>query len=136
MAPIGYDGTAATQSSLSIRPRKSSGQVVLVLLGAATLVACGQDDETMRRDVYANRDDCVADWGDEVKCEQSLAAPQGHAVFWYGPVYRSGRFGSSRNSDPPGTIGGARPGSHAIATSHVSRGGFGATGAAHGFGGS
>src|SRR5271168_904931 len=117
---------------MPIRPRKSSRQVTLVLLGAATLVACSQDDRTLRRDVYASRENCVADWGDEVKCEQSPVTSQGglHGFFWYGPAYRAGLFGSSQSDD------GARPGSHAISTSHVSRGGFGATGAAHGFGGS
>lgn len=112
------------------RPRKSSRQVVLVLMGAAALVACSQDDETLRRDVYTNRDDCVADWGDEVKCEPTPRAASFSHGFWYGPVYRLGQYGSSQDT------AGARPGSHAVATSHPSRGGFGATGAAHGFGGS
>lgn len=119
---------------MPIRPRKSSGQVALVLLGAATLVACSQDDDTLRRDVYASRDDCVADWGDQVKCEQAPARSYGHGVYWFGPMYRSGQFGSSPD-DPAATVAGARPGSHAVATSHVARGGFGATGAAHGSGG-
>lgn len=112
------------------RARKSSHRVVLVLMGAATLVACSQDDETLQRDVYTNREDCVADWGDEVKCEPTpRAASFGHGL-WYGPAYRLGQYGSSRDG------AGARPGSHAVASSHLSRGGFGATGAAHAFGGS
>jgi uncharacterized protein YgiB involved in biofilm formation len=122
---------------MPISPRKSSRQVTLVLLGAATLVACSQDDRVLRRDVYASKENCVADWGDEVKCESSPATSQGgfHGFYWYGPAYRSGQFGSSRTDAPAGTVDGARPGSHAVFTSHVSRGGFGATGAAHGFGG-
>jgi uncharacterized protein YgiB involved in biofilm formation len=117
---------------MPISPRKSSRQVTLVLLGAATLVACSQDDRMLHRDVYANRDDCVADWGDEVKCEQSPVTSQGafHGFYWYGPAYRSGQFGSNPSDD------GARPGSRAIFTSHVSRGGFGSTGAAHASGAS
>jgi uncharacterized protein YgiB involved in biofilm formation len=121
---------------MPIPPRKSSRQVTLVLLGAAALVACSQDDPMLRRDVYTSKDDCVADWGDEVKCEASTVTPHGgvHGLYWYGPAYRSGQFGSA--NVPPGAVDAARPGSHAVFTSHVSRGGFGATGAAHGFGGS
>ena len=119
-------------------PRKSSQQVTLVLLGAAALVACSQDDQTLRRDVYATRDDCVKDWGDEVKCEQTPATAHGGShggLFWFGPAYRSGQYGSSRIAAPAASVDSARPGSRALFTSHVSRGGFGATGAAHGFGG-
>jgi uncharacterized protein YgiB involved in biofilm formation len=125
---------------MPIPPRKSSRQVTLVLLGAATLVACSQDDRILRRDVYASKDACVADWGDAVKCEPSqspVTSPGGfHGFYWYGPAYRSGQFGSSPTEAQPGTVEGPRPGSHAAFTSHVSRGGFGASGAAHGFGGS
>ena len=123
---------------MPVRPRKSSRQVTLVLLGAATLVACSQEDQTLRRDVYRSRDDCVADWGDTVKCESSWVDSPGvsHGFYWYGPAYRSGQYGSSPNQAPPGSVDAARPGSHAAFSSHVSRGGFGASGAAHGFGGS
>ncbi len=123
---------------MPIRPRKSSGHVTLVLLGAATLVACSQDDQTLRRDIYARKDDCVADWGNETKCEQTPVATHGsagHGAYWYGPAYRSGQFGSNPANGAPGTVDSARPGSHAIGTSHVSHGGFGSTGAAHGSGG-
>ena len=130
---------ATLPKHMPIRRRNSSHHVTLVLLGAATLVACSQDERTLRRDAYATRDDCVADWGDEVKCEQSPApatSPSGFHGYWFGPAYHSGQFGSSPTNAPPGSADGARPGSHAVFTSHVSRGGFGATGAAHGFGGS
>jgi uncharacterized protein YgiB involved in biofilm formation len=134
--PFGSDAAGPCQPErMSIRPRKSSRHVTLVLL--ATLVACGQEERTLRRDVYASRDDCVADWGDAVKCEQPYGT--GHGVgggtYWYGPAYRSGQFGSNPSSETPGTVDSARPGSHAVATSHVSRGGFGASGAAHSSGG-
>jgi hypothetical protein len=132
-APIRYHARKAIPSKrMPNRPRKSSGSVSLVLL--ATLVACSQSED-MRRDVYASRDDCVKDWGDEVKCEPT---PFGHHIgssYWYGPAYRSGPFGSSAQGAPPGSLDNARPGSHALGTSHVSRGGFGASGAAHGSGG-
>ena len=121
------------------RQRRSSARVTLVLLGAAALTACGQDDETLRRDLYSSKEDCVQDWGDELKCENRPAtgyAPGFHSGYWYGPAYRSGQFGSSPQHEAPGTVSQARPGSHSVGTSHVSHGGFGASGAAHGSGGS
>ena|SRR5690349_16584425 len=121
------------------RKRRSSARVTLVLLGAAALAACGQEDDTLRRDVYANKEDCVQDWGDELKCEKPPATgytPGFRPGYWYGPYYRSGQYGSSPRSEPPGTVSQARPGSHSVGTSHVSHGGFGASGAAHGSGGS
>jgi len=111
----------------------------LVLLGAAALTACGQEDETLRRDLYSSKEDCVQDWGDELKCENRPAtgyAPGFHSGYWYGPSYRSGQFGSSPQNEAPGSVSQARPGSHAVGTGHVSHGGFGASGAAHGSGGS
>ena len=116
------------------RPRKSSSCITLVFLGAAALAACGQEGEALRRDVYASKDDCLKDWGDELKCEEqpSVAPRSGeHGAYWYGPFYRGGQFGSSGAPRPHGSVDAARPGSRAVATTHVSRGGFGASGAAH-----
>ncbi len=101
---FGYDAAPPSQSKrMPNRPRRSSRQVTLVLL--ATLAACSQEDRTLRRDVYASKDDCVADWGDEVKCEQTYYNT-GHAMaghtYWYGPAYRSGLFGSDRAGNPSG----------------------------------
>jgi len=121
------------------RPRRSSARVTLVLLGAAALAACSQEDETLRRDLYSSREDCIKDWGDQFKCEEQPAAgytPGFHQSYWYGPAYRYGQYGSTSRNSAPGTVTEARPGSHSIGTSHVSRGGFGASGAAHGSGGS
>jgi hypothetical protein len=121
------------------RPRRSSARVTLVLLGAAALAACGQEDDALRRDVYASKDDCVQDWGDELKCEKQPApgfTSGGRSGYWYGPSYGSGQYGSSSRSEPPGTVSQSRPGSHSVGTSHVSHGGFGASGAAHASGGS
>lgn len=121
------------------RPRRSSARVTLVLLGAAALAACSQEDETLRRDLYSSREDCIKDWGDQFKCEEQPAAgyaPGFRPSYWYGPAYRYGQYGSTSRSAAPGTVTEARPGSHSIGTSHVSRGGFGASGAAHGSGGS
>jgi uncharacterized protein YgiB involved in biofilm formation len=137
---MGYDAETSA-SGMSTRPRKSSARVTLVLLGAAALASCGQQESTLRRDLYANKEDCLKDWGDELKCaEQAAPASTGtggyHGGYWYGPFYRSGQFGSSSVSRPHGTVDSARPGSHAVGTSHISRGGFGASGAAHASGGS
>lgn len=121
------------------RPRRSSARVTLVLLGAAALAACSQEDDTLRRDLYSSKEDCIKDWGDQYKCEEQPATgytPGFRSSYWYGPSYRSGQYGSSPHSEPPGTVSQARPGSHSVGTSHVSRGGFGASGAAHSSGGS
>jgi uncharacterized protein YgiB involved in biofilm formation len=120
---------------MSIRPRKSSARVTLVLLGAAALASCAQEESTLRRDLYSNKEDCLKDWGDEQKCaEQSSPGRTGsgyHGGYWYGPFYRSGEHGSSSIGRSHGTIDSARPGSHAVGTSHISRGGFGGSGSAH-----
>lgn len=121
------------------RPRRSSARVTLVLLGAAALAACGQEDDTLRRDLYSSKEDCIKDWGDQYKCEEQSATgytPGFHSNYWYGPAYRYGQYGSTSRNGAPGTVTEARPGSHSVGTSHVSRGGFGASGAAHGSGGS
>src|SRR5450432_1903499 len=107
---------------MRIPHRKSSTSVTLVLIGAATLAACGQQGDALRRDLYANKEDCVKDWGEEPKCEQQVTTGTTHsgggAGFWIGPGYRPGQFGSIGAEQTPGTISAARPGSHAIATSH------------------
>jgi uncharacterized protein YgiB involved in biofilm formation len=137
---MGYDARSF-ETGMSTRPRRSSARVTLVLLGAAALASCGHES-TLRRDLYANKEDCLKDWGDELKCAEQPAPAQGgsaggyHGGYWYGPFYRSGSFGSSSTGMPHGTVDAARPGSHAIATSHISRGGFGAGGAAHASSGS
>src|SRR5438309_11454540 len=120
------------------RQRRSSARVTLVLLGAAALAACGQE-ETLRRDLYSSKENCVQDWGDELKCENRPAtgyAPGYHSGYWYGPAYRSGQFGSSPQHEAPGSVSQARPGSHAVGPGHGSHGGFGASRAAHGSRGS
>ena len=114
------------------RSRKRSAQVTLVLLGAAALGACSGDDAD-RRDVYRTRADCVQDWGDEKKCEPARDG-QYASSYWYGPRYGSGYFGNRTSSTAIGSTG-ARPGSHAVATHSVSRGGFGACASSHSSGG-
>ncbi len=105
------------------RVRKSSSRITLVLLGAAALGACSDAVDT--RDVYASRADCVRDWGEEQKCE-AVQDGRYSSSHYYGPRYVSST-GTSSSA--------ARSGSRAIASSHVSRGGFGASASSHSGGG-
>ena len=113
--------------------RKSSGHVSLVLIGLATaaVAGCSQEPES-RRDVYASREDCLADWGNQ-PADGTPATDRRHAggSFFYGPMYTaSGLSSMGRGVDWSGS--GARPGSHAIDSAGrsggVARGGFGSTG--------
>lgn len=104
--------------------RKSSSHVSLVLIGAAALSTamlsgCGKDD--VRRDVYANKEDCLADWGNSPQdCEPAYDHPasRGSSTAYYGRpyVFRGQSASPSRSGK---TIG---------STSSVSRGGFGGSG--------
>jgi uncharacterized protein YgiB involved in biofilm formation len=103
------------------RLRKSSGRVTLVLIGLSALAGCGEDDT--RRDVYASRDDCLADWGNKPEdCTPATEPRHRSSGYFYGPAYgyRSSGSGSSWT--------GRSPGSRSIGSSSVSRGGFGASG--------
>ena len=111
--------------------RKSSARVPLVLIGLATLAACGKDEE-VRRDVYATREDCLADWGNRPEdCTPATEKRHQGAGYFYGPLYAgylAGRGGSAWTQN-------ARPGSRSIGSSSagapsrsVTRGGFGSSG--------
>lgn len=103
--------------------RKSSSHITLVLIGAAALTATlgGCNSEETRRDVYANKADCLADWGNDPKdCEPAYDRHTGNPVIthYYGRPYGytgGSNFSPSRSSK---TIG----------SSTVSRGGFGSSG--------
>ena len=118
------------------RTRRRSAHITLVLLGAAALAGCGDDAD--RRDLYASKQDCVKDWGDESKCEQappgttSSHPHSGNGYFW-GPAYSS----STYRTGTPNSAGwtSARSGSRAVGTSSFSRGGFGHSASSHGSGG-
>lgn len=105
------------------RIRKSSTRVTLVLIGAAalgaTLSGCGKDE--IRRDVYASKEDCLADWGNSPQdCEPAYDRRTGNAAttHYYGRPYSYSGGGSSSPSRSGKTIG----------SSTVSRGGFGSSG--------
>jgi uncharacterized protein YgiB involved in biofilm formation len=103
--------------------RKSSGRVTLVLIGVAALTGCGEDDQ--RRDVYASREDCLADWGNKPQdCTPATDSRHHGAGYFYGPAYpyRSSGSGSTWTR---GSGSGAR--SLGNVSSGVSRGGFGSS---------
>jgi uncharacterized protein YgiB involved in biofilm formation len=109
------------------KSKKKSASITLVLIGAAvSLGGCGETHE--RRDVYANQKDCVADWGDEKKCEQAPGTHSSGSHFYYGPRYYPGQFGSNTQTHSNGTTLAPRPNSKAIGSTHIARGGFGSSG--------
>jgi uncharacterized protein YgiB involved in biofilm formation len=110
-----------------MKSRRSTATVTLVLIGSAAVYGCGSDDAT--RDIYRTRADCQRDWGDDPnKCEAVSSGP--HSGYYYGPFY-----GYGRSSSGAGTTAAPRAGSNAIASTHVTRGGFGSSAAAHSSGG-
>lgn len=121
------------------RTRRASSHVTLVLIGAATVGGCGDSPppQAMQRDLYQHRSQCVQDWGDEKKCE--VVSSGQNRGYWYGPSYSAGYGYQSGRSAPSGTTAGgddttrqaARPGSRAVETHTVSRGGFGSSSSMH-----
>ena len=115
--------------------RKRSIHLSLVLISAAALggvAGCSniENGDSLHRDVYANIEECKADWGTPGDCEEiepSRSATGSHST--YGPRYysRSGAVG------PSGYSSFTRPGSRSKGTvsSAPSRGGFGASSAHH-----
>jgi uncharacterized protein YgiB involved in biofilm formation len=108
--------------------RKSSTRVTLVLIGVAALSGCGEGDQ--RRDVYASREDCLADWGNKPEdCTPATERRHSGRGYFYGPsyAYRSASSGSVWNrgsSSSPHSSGSSR----SIGSSGASRGGFGSSG--------
>ena len=107
------------------RMRKSSARVTLALIGVAALAGCDRAEE-QRRDVYATREDCLADWGNKAEdCQPASDERHRSLGYFYGPAYlhhaaRSGAAWTATNS--PRAIGstGSAPG--------ITRGGFGSSG--------
>ena len=101
--------------------RKSSSRVTLVFIGIAALGGCGGDDS--RRDVYATREDCLADWGNKPEdCTPATDDKHRSRGYFYGPSYThrssTGSSWSSRSSSGR-SIGSS--------SSSTSRGGFGSS---------
>lgn len=111
------------------RSRKSSARVSLVLIGAAALTAglTGCSKEEVRRDVYASKEDCLADWGNTPEdCQPAYDRPTGSATrtHYYGRPYTHSSSSSSRSSSSSSSSRSSR----AIGSSTTSRGGFGSSG--------
>lgn len=109
--------------------RKSSSHISLVLIGAAALTAtlAGCSKQETRRDVYANKEDCLADWGQTPQdCEPATdrRTSSGAVMPYYGRSYGY-RGGSSGISSPASSRSGS---GKAIGSSSVGRGGFGSSG--------
>jgi uncharacterized protein YgiB involved in biofilm formation len=109
--------------------RKSSLRVTLVLIGVAALGGCGNEDD-QRRDVYASRDDCLADWGNKAEdCRPATDPRHASHGFFYGPAYpyrsySSGNTWTNEARRSSRAIGSSSTGSR---SSGVSRGGFGSS---------
>ena len=108
--------------------RRSSGRVTLVLIGVAALSGCGKDE---RRDVYASKEDCLADWGNKPEdCTPATESRHRSSGFFYGPLYAGSRMmggGSSWTSTNRGRAIGSTSSSPTRSGSS-SRGGFGSSG--------
>jgi uncharacterized protein YgiB involved in biofilm formation len=103
------------------RLRKSSGRVTLALIGVAALTGCGEQ----KRDIYASREDCLADWGNKPEDCTRATHPAHHASgFFYGPSYRLPWWRGS-NSYPRGVTPRS---TGSVSTGHVARGGFASSG--------
>lgn len=119
--------------------RKSSGRVTLVLIGLSAIAGCGKNEE-MRRDVYASREDCLADWANKPQdCTPATEKRHQGGGFFYGPLYALGAMNAMRGGSGSAwtSNNSARPGSNAIGSSTagapsrssgISRGGFGSSG--------
>ena len=121
------DAAGDGQSGKSTPRRRSSKQVKLVLIGAASLVSCGEppDNQMAQRDVYEHRSQCVQDWNEEKKCELVTQGP--HRGYWYGPGYVGARYAPSSTTRRVGTTVEPSSGKAASSSSHVSRSGFGSS---------
>jgi hypothetical protein len=109
--------------------RKSSSRVTLVLIGLAGLTGCGND---ARRDVYASREDCLADWGNKPEdCTPATDDRHRSRGYFYGPShsYGSSGWGWGRSSGSSSTTRSSSSGrSSSSSSGSTSRGGFGASG--------
>ena len=114
--------------------RKSSSRVTLVLIGLAGLAGCGGEE----RDVYASREDCLADWGNKPE-DCTPATDPGHASrgYFYGPAVVHRSWGSrssspsrswSSSSSRPSASGSSRSSTSWGSSGSSSRGGFGSSG--------
>ncbi|HEY6871453.1 MAG TPA: hypothetical protein VI298_01870 [Geobacteraceae bacterium] len=94
-----------------VAPRRSL-QVSLVLMGALAIASQGETQHYL----YANRQDCLNDWGDGKDCQDPPPGSSHYGThYYYGPRYGSGGGRISRS----------------IGVGTISRGGFGSLGSFH-----
>lgn len=108
--------------------RKSSSQVTLVLIGVAALSGCGQDS---KRDLYASREDCLADWGNKAEdCTAATGSRHANRGYFYGPIHGGSRSSSSWGSNTGSRSSSSSSSSRSSSSSSgsSSRGGFGSSG--------
>jgi uncharacterized protein YgiB involved in biofilm formation len=125
-------GGVSRQPAKPARLRKRSLHLTLVFISAAAIAGCGrlENDANTSRDVYANLEECRADWGNPEDCEEidEKRSATGSRAF-YGPRY------SSRTGSYGGYTTTTRPGSRSKGTvtsgSSASRGGFGSSSSRH-----
>jgi uncharacterized protein YgiB involved in biofilm formation len=125
--------------------QRRTRQIVLALIGTATLPACTPSTHGVVHDRYASLEDCSADWGRPDVCDRDddsrpLAGNfGGPRIIYRGPSYPAGgregaQYEARRQALQLGAVDMAplRVGTHAIEQSVPSRGGFGSS--AHFFG--
>jgi hypothetical protein len=106
--------------------RKSSSRVTLVLIGVAALSGCGGQS---KRDLYASREDCLADWGNKPEdCTPSTESQHRGRGFYYGPTYGGSRLGSSWGSGSASGNSSSSSSRSFGSSGSSSRGGFGSSG--------
>jgi len=58
-----------------------------IVAGFSWLTNWTEDRETLRRDIYASKEDCVKDWGEEQNCEQDYTTRARGG--WWCPLLRT-----------------------------------------------
>ena len=103
--------------------RKSS-KVSLVIIGLAALGGCSEQ----RQDVYASRDDCLADWGNKAEdCKPSTNPKHAGMGYFVGPMIARSFWGSGFGSDTAGSSSSSRSSFRSGSSGSTSRGGFGSS---------
>ena len=113
-----------------LKKLRKSSRITLVLIGVAAVAGCSSDDDT-RRDVYASREDCLADWNNKPQdCQPATQPAHASRGFWYGPMYYHSTGGWTGGShffsggSSSRSLGSTSGSSH---SSHIARGGFGSS---------
>ena len=110
---------------------KRSSRVTLVLIGLAALGGCGGQ----KQDVYATREDCLADWGNKPEdCKPSTNPKHAGLGYFVGPLVAHSLWGRGFSGWGGDSASGSRSSfrsgsssSSSRSSSSVSRGGFGSS---------